>query len=94
MSIGAPLLLVWIFFYSVSVKVLLVQPPIEDYYDTSIRTYPLGLAYIAGSISGSCDVAVADLRTGSKRVVTRPSAFEELSALYPDVGYTPFSLFR
>jgi len=84
---------VQIFSYSVGVKVLLVQPPIEDFYDTSIRTYPLALAYLAGSVSGLCDVSVADLRTGSKRVVKQPRLFEELRAFYRDDGYTPFSLF-
>jgi anaerobic magnesium-protoporphyrin IX monomethyl ester cyclase len=77
----------------VSVKVLLVQPPIEDFYDTSIRTYPLGLAYLAGSVSGLCDVSVADLRTGTKRVVKQPPVFDELHAFYRDDGHTPFSLF-
>ena len=47
-------------------KVLLVQPPVEDYYDTSIRTYPLGLAYIAARIADTCDVAILDCRTGYK----------------------------
>ena len=41
-------------FYTNRMKVLLVQPPVEDYYDTAIRTYPLGLAYVAASIEGSC----------------------------------------
>jgi anaerobic magnesium-protoporphyrin IX monomethyl ester cyclase len=76
------------------VKVLLVQPPIEDFYDTSVRTYPLALAYMAASIAGLCDVSVSDLRTGSKRVVRQPGLFEELRAFYQDDGYTPFSLFK
>ena len=28
-------------------KVLLIQPPIEDFYTTRIRLYPLGLLYVA-----------------------------------------------
>lgn len=28
-------------------KVLLIQPPLEDFYTTSIRLYPLGLLYVA-----------------------------------------------
>jgi hypothetical protein len=27
-------------------KVLLIQPPIEDFYETPIRRQPLGLAYL------------------------------------------------
>ncbi|MFH1652802.1 MAG: radical SAM protein [Pseudomonadota bacterium] len=31
-------------------KVLLIQPPIRDFYRTRFREYPLGLLYIAGSL--------------------------------------------
>jgi len=31
-------------------KILLIQPPIRDFYQTSIRTQPLGLAYLAASL--------------------------------------------
>ena len=34
-------------------KVLLIQPPIEDFYDTSVRTYPLGLLYIGARLARS-----------------------------------------
>ena len=82
-----------VFLYSEDVKVLLVQPPIEDFYDTSIRTYPLSLLYIAASLSGLCDVSVIDLRTGMKRVVGEPHPFPELRPFFRDGVYTPFSLF-
>ena len=45
-------------------KVLLIQPPIEDFYDTSVRTYPLGLVYVASRVSRVAEVAVLDARTG------------------------------
>lgn len=82
------------FFYSVGVKVLLLQPPIEDFYDTSIRTYPLNLLYIAAKIKDLCDVSVVDLRTGRKQVLAFPQSFEVLATFYRDDVYTPFSLFR
>ena len=75
-------------------KVLLVQPPIEDFYDTSIRTYPLGLLYIAAKIKELCDVSVVDLRTGRKRTLAFPEAFQGLAPFYRDDVYSPFSLFR
>ena len=74
-------------------KVLLVQPPIEDFYDTSIRTYPLNLLYIAAKIRDLCDVSVVDLRTGRKRMLTLPEGFQGLAPFYQDDVYTPFSLF-
>ncbi|HME42953.1 MAG TPA: radical SAM protein [Syntrophorhabdales bacterium] len=75
-------------------KVLLVQPPIQDFYDTSIRTYPLNLLYIAAKIRDLCDVSVVDLRTGRKRTLAVPESFQDLTPFYRDDVYTPFSLFR
>jgi hypothetical protein len=73
-------------------KVLLVQPPVEDFYDTSIRTYPLGLLYIAAKARDIADVAILDARTGRKPAVLE-SPFPDLDAFYrPDVA-TPFSFF-
>jgi radical SAM superfamily enzyme YgiQ (UPF0313 family) len=76
------------------VKVLLIQPPIEDFYDTSIRTYPLNLLYLAAKIRDLCDVSVVDLRTGRKRALPFPQTFQDLAPFYRDDVYTPFSLFR
>jgi hypothetical protein len=76
------------------VKVLLVQPPIEDFYDTSIRTYPLALAYLAAKIRDICDVAILDCRTGSGPRQLKSSDFPELAPFYRDDRQTPFSLFR
>jgi anaerobic magnesium-protoporphyrin IX monomethyl ester cyclase len=76
------------------VKVLLVQPPIEDFYDTSIRTYPLNLLYMAAKIKDLCDVSVVDLRTGRKQTRAFPQTFQDLAPFYRDGIYTPFSLFR
>ncbi|MBP1747855.1 MAG: cobalamin B12-binding domain protein [Deltaproteobacteria bacterium] len=73
-------------------KVLLVQPPVEDYYDTPIRTYPLGLAYIAARIEDACDVSVLDCRTGYKGR-TAKNDFPELDEFYRKDRRTPFSLF-
>jgi hypothetical protein len=75
-------------------KVLLVQPPIEDFYDTSIRTYPLALAYIAAKIRDICDVAILDCRTGLPPRPVKDGGFPELAPFYRDDRQTPFSLFR
>lgn len=73
-------------------KVLLVQPPVEDFYDTPIRTYPLGLTYIAAGIKDVCDVSILDCRTGYKGCATK-NDFPELDPFYRDDRRTPFSLF-
>jgi len=75
-------------------KVLLIQPPIEDFYDTSIRTYPLSLLYIATKIMDICDVSVADFRSNRKprRIADHP--FSELTTFYRQDRYTPLSLFK
>jgi anaerobic magnesium-protoporphyrin IX monomethyl ester cyclase len=73
-------------------KVLLVQPPVEDFYDTSIRTYPLGLAYIAAGIEGACDVSILDCRTGHRGRAIK-NDFPELAGYYRSDRQTPFSLF-
>lgn len=74
-------------------KVLLVQPPIEDFYDTSIRTYPLPLLYLAAKIKEVCDVTVLDLRSNRKRML-KTNPFPELKPFYRNDAYSPFSLFR
>ena len=43
-----------------SMRVLLIQPPLEDFYTTAIRLYPLGLAY-AAAVLRKLDVTVGIL---------------------------------
>jgi len=74
-------------------KVLLVQPPIEDFYDTGIRTYPLGLLYLAAKINNICEVSVLDLRTVEKPVKPEYGSPAELNDYYREDIYTPLSLF-
>lgn len=75
-------------------KVLLVQPPIEDFYDTSIRTYPLSLLYIATKIKDICDVSVVDFRSNRKPRLIADHPFSELTTYYRQDRYTPLSLFK
>lgn len=73
-------------------KVLLIQPPIEDYYSTPIRNYPLGLLFIASHIYDRCSVEILDLRQTSKpSIIDTP--FKELQNYYTS-SYSPFSLFH
>jgi anaerobic magnesium-protoporphyrin IX monomethyl ester cyclase len=74
-------------------KVLLAQPPIEDFYDTTIRTYPLSLLYLATKIKGICDVSIVDFRSNKKKML-KADPFPELKPFYRASVYTPFSLFH
>ena len=74
-------------------KVLLVQPPIEDFYDTQIRTYPLGLLYLAAALRESADVVLLDARTGCKPRRLQEHGFRELDPFYKENSSTPFSFF-
>ncbi len=75
-----------------SVKILLVQPPVEDFYDTGIRTYPLALLYVATRVRDIADVAILDARTGGKQHLP-DSPFPELTPFYRSDTRTPFSFF-
>lgn len=83
-----------LFQYTLIMKVLLIQPPIEDFYDTSIRTYPLSLLYIATRIRDICDVSIVDFRSNRKprQIVDHP--FRELTSYYRSDRSTPLSLFK
>ena len=72
---------------------LLVQPPIEDYYNTAIRTYPLPLLYLATKIKDICDVSVIDFKTKKKPKVVPENPFPGLNVYYNADTYTPLSLF-
>lgn len=71
-------------------KLLLFQPPVEDYYTTSIRNYPLGLLFIASELIDICEVEIVDLRLGERTSLKSP--FDYLKEIYND-RLSPFSLF-
>jgi radical SAM superfamily enzyme YgiQ (UPF0313 family) len=62
-------------------KILLIQPPFEDFYATPIRLYPLGILYAAGALKAAgCEVAVLDcLRPLTKRHRPVPDEMDYLS---------------
>jgi len=75
-------------------KVLLIQPPIEDFYITSQRTQPTGLLYIASYLSAAgIDVEILDCITGiSPKTITIDPDFEYMRDYYrPDAS--PAKLF-
>lgn len=49
-------------------RVLLIQPPLEDFYTTPIRLYPLGLLYAAAVLQKTgCQVRILDCLTPLKK---------------------------
>ena len=75
-------------------KILLIQPPIQDFYHTSIRTQPIGLAYLAASLQRyDHEVAILDCQTGQKRSIPIPSELSYLQDFYPFADRSPFKLY-
>jgi anaerobic magnesium-protoporphyrin IX monomethyl ester cyclase len=65
-------------------KVILVQPPIEDFYLTKKRTIPYGLASIAASIQEQgFSVEILDaLATNKSKTIAYPEEFSYLKKFY------------
>ncbi|MEE4114219.1 MAG: radical SAM protein [Desulfobacteraceae bacterium] len=78
------------------VDILLIQPPIADFYLTAKRTIPYGLASIAAAVVQSgLSVAILDaLATGKSRVIEPPEAMDGLAAFYGRADRSPFGLFH
>lgn len=77
-----------------TMKILLIQPPVRDFYRTAIRTQPIGLAYVAASLeSHGHDVAILDCQTKQKRSAGLPAAFSYLREHYPGGDRSPFRLY-
>jgi len=78
------------------VDVLLIQPPIQDFYLTAKRTIPYGLASIASSLEKEgFSVEILDgLATAKSRVMEIPEAMIDLQDFYRGPDLSPFSLFH
>jgi tRNA A37 methylthiotransferase MiaB len=75
-------------------KVLLIQPPIRDFYRTSIRTQPIGLAYLAASLQARGHaVEILDCQTAEKSSVPIPPELAYLKDYYPFDDRSPFKLY-
>ncbi len=75
-------------------KVLLIQPPIQDFYRTSIRTQPIGLAYLASSLQANGhEVEILDCQTAKKRSMSLPPELLYLKDFYPFNDRSPFKLY-
>jgi anaerobic magnesium-protoporphyrin IX monomethyl ester cyclase len=75
-------------------KVLLIQPPIRDFYQTAVRTQPIGLAYLAAALKAhGHSVEVLDCQTHRRTSVRLPSELSFLDDYYPREDKSPFKLY-
>ncbi len=75
-------------------KLLLIQPPLRDFYRTSIRTQPIGLAYLASSLqSNGYEVEILDGQTEKKKSIPMPPELSYLKKFYPFYDQSPFKLY-
>jgi len=76
-------------------KILLIQPPVRDFYQTPIRTQPIGLAYLAASLEqNSFEVEMLDCQvTTQKKSIPVPETFSHIKEFYPRGDLSPFRLF-
>ena len=78
------------------VDILLIQPPMADFYLTAKRTLPYGLASIAAAVKKKgFSVAILDaMATGKSRVIDPPPGVDGMDAYYGRADRSPFSLFH
>jgi radical SAM superfamily enzyme YgiQ (UPF0313 family) len=81
-----------------TMKVVLIQPPIEDFYDTDVRLQPIGLCYLKAAVSKhlpEVDVIIRDYHRGwGRRTAPVPAALGYLADYYPAADKSPFSMFH
>lgn len=79
-------------------KVLLIQPPIEDFYDTDVRLQPIGLAYLKAAVEKhlpEIEIVIKDYHSGwGRRTVPVPKELRYLNEYYPVADKSPFSTFH
>ena len=76
-------------------RILLIQPPVEDFYQTAIRTQPLGLACLAAALrQHGHDLEILDCQQpGKKRQLPLPAAFSYMNRFYTAGDISPFRLY-
>jgi len=79
-------------------KVLLIQPPVEDFYDTDVRLQPIGLAYLKAAVKKhlpEVKVIIKDYHGGcGRRTVPIPRELRYLTDYYSVADKSPFSTFH
>lgn len=78
-------------------KLLLIQPPIEDFYETDERLQPIGLCYLKSAVDKhlpNFSVIVKDYHQGfGRRTIPLPKELAYLKGYYSCPDKSPFSSF-
>jgi len=77
-------------------RILLIQPPVEDFYQTACRTYPLGLTYLAAVLQeDGFEVAILDAhKPALRRTIPLPRRFRYMRKYYAPDNKSPYRLFN
>jgi radical SAM superfamily enzyme YgiQ (UPF0313 family) len=82
----------------IMMKLVLIQPPIRDFYDTAVRLQPIGLAYLKAAVKKHLpdwEVVIRDFHQGwGRRTIALPAELAYLREYYPWPDRSPFSLFH
>lgn len=78
-------------------KLLLIQPPVQDFYDTDIRLQPIGLSYLKAAVKKylpEVDVIIRDYHQGwGRKTIPIPRELNYLREYYAYPNKSPFSTF-
>ena len=79
-------------------KILLIQPPVQDFYDTDIRLQPIGLCYLKAALHQfvpGVEIIIRDYHTGlGRKTVVLPKELRFLKRFYPVADKSPFCSFH
>lgn len=79
-------------------KVLLIQPPVRDFYDTDVRLQPIGLAYLKAAVRKhlpEVEICLKDFHGGHGRSTAPiPKELKYLADYYGVADKSPFSTFH
>jgi radical SAM superfamily enzyme YgiQ (UPF0313 family) len=79
-------------------RVVLIQPPVQDFYDTDVRLQPIGLCYLKAAVKKhlpDVEVIIKDYHGGcGRRTVAIPNELAYLREYYPVADKSPFSTFH
>ncbi|HWO41040.1 MAG TPA: radical SAM protein [Candidatus Eisenbacteria bacterium] len=78
-------------------RLLLIQPPVQDFYDTDVRLQPIGLCYLKAAVQKhhpDCEVVIRDYHAGhGRRTAAIPRELADLREYYQVADKSPFSTF-
>jgi radical SAM superfamily enzyme YgiQ (UPF0313 family) len=81
-----------------TMKVLLLQPPVQDFYNTDIRLQPIGLAYLKAAAKKhlpEVQITIKDYHHGrGRRTIPLPRELAYLKDYYSKDDKSPFSTFH